>query len=529
MRELHRRQYGWEALHGAGLGPANFTAVELVEWLRRDRPRFVELLRATSLGESAFGTEQLLRALSKRGDLGQALAATGLGAGSDFNCAEDENARDGGCQVRCRRGRAKGGGGCERAHALCRKLPHCVKVDANRDGTWATLKSLTVFAPPPVAACEGYAFRLDGPGGAPNPFAAPPVADFSFDDVPSGAPDENWCYRGTTVDEGERRRFRRKQPGHACTMETCFDATRCEKRFGLHVGEEVPRTHDMMRLPDCLRQCARASVVTNAAEACVLLPTVNINCEWDQCDPSTHMRLRALPSWGAAGRNHLIWDYNDAKNVKYRTDDAIFMKTAMSIDHYRRGFDVPMPLLPNGVATRATAAELAAAAGRRHLLLSFKGVCQPSSARPALSRLHNGRDIISVCTGGGKGGGASAAQYDYKALMLSSVFSAAPAGNGLHSYRLAESIFLGAIPVIVDEKLVLPFCSVLDWSRFSVRVKRAQVPELPAILRAIPPAKVAAMQRRLAEVKERYFLYPFSTALALVRLRAARLRNATAT
>ena len=81
------------------MGPANFTAVELVEWLRRDRPRFVELLRATSLGESAFGTEQLLRALSKRGDLGQALAATGLGAGSDFNCAEDENVRDGGCQV----------------------------------------------------------------------------------------------------------------------------------------------------------------------------------------------------------------------------------------------------------------------------------------------------------------------------------------------------------------------------------------------------------------------------------------------
>ena len=59
--------------------------------------------------------------------------------------------------------------------------------------------------------------------------------------------------------------------------------------------------------------------------------------------------------------------------------------------------------------------------------------------------------------------------------------------------------------------------------------RAAQVPELPAILRAIPPAKVAAMQRRLAEVKERYFLYPFSTALALVRLRAARLRNATAT
>ena len=71
--------------------------------------------------------------------------------------------------------------------------------------------------------------------------------------------------------------------------------------------------------------------------------------------------------------------------------------------------------------------------------------------------------------------------------------------------------------MIVDEKLVLPYCSVLDWSRFSVRVKRAQVPELPAILRAIPPAKVAAMQRRLAGVS--VLPLPFSTALALVRLR----------
>lgn len=80
---------------------------------------------------------------------------------------------------------------------------------------------------------------------------------------------------------------------------------------------------------------------------------------------------------------------------------------------------------------------------------------QGNSVRPRLASLHNGRDVIAVCSGR-----ADAAQYDYKTLMLSSVFSAAPAGNGLHSYRLAEAIFLGAIPVIVDEKLILPFCQV---------------------------------------------------------------------
>ena len=63
-------------------------------------------------------------------------------------------------------------------------------------------------------------------------------------------------------------------------------------------------------------------------------------------------------------------------------------------------------------------------------------------------------------------------------------------GNGLHSYRLAEAIFLGAIPVIVDAKLILPFCQVLDWRRFSVRVPPSAIPQLPQLLRRIPPAEL---------------------------------------
>ena len=115
------------------------------------------------------------------------------------------------------------------------------------------------------------------------------------------------------------------------------------------------------------------------------------------------------------------------------------------------------------------------------------------------------------------------------ALLDAPVFSLAPAGNGLHSFRLAESIFFGAIPVIVDDQIVLPFCSVLDWRRFSVRIKASEIPRLPAILRAIPQEQVHAMQRRLAEVKHKYFLFPFNTAFSLMRLRvreALRLRDA---
>jgi len=186
----------------------------------------------------------------------------------------------------------------------------------------------------------------------------------------------------------------------------------------------------------------------------------------------------------------------------------------MSIDHYRAGFDVPFPLLPNGIATRINPTEILAARGRRHILLSFKGVCQPSSQRLRLAGLHNGQDVIAVCSNNPR-----ALQYDYKTLMLSSVFAAAPAGNGLHSYRLAEAIFMGAIPVIVDDKLVLPFCSVLDWREFSVRIPSSQISQLPDILRRIKPEQISRMQHRLAQVKKRYFLFPFSTALSLIRLR----------
>ena len=71
----------------------------------------------------------------------------------------------------------------------------------------------------------------------------------------------------------------------------------------------------------------------------------------------------------------------------------------------------------------------------------------------------------------------------------------------------------------VDDEIVLPFCSALDWRRFSVRITSDQVPNLPSILRAIPHERVVAMQQRLAGVKRRYFLFPFNTAMSLMRVR----------
>ena len=529
--ELHTRKYDWEALHGAGVRFSDFSETELLHWLRRVGPRFQEILGNTSLGYVGLPTARLLRELSRRPDLAATLRETGLGSGTDFNCKQDESPRDAGCQIQCRDGRK-----CTRGHELCRQMGHCVAVDINRGGTWATLKSLQVYMPRPPPVCDGYAFHPNG--SAPLPILAPAAVQFEV-----SAPHEDWCFRDTGFDERAAAAYRadKQHASRRCTFESCFDMSRCragtaaaavapglppadlDSPLSLFVGAATPRSYDMRRLPQCLRQSQQASLVDSADAACLVLPTVNMNCEWEICDPATASMLRAELSWGGSGRNNLIWDYNDNGRVPFETDEAMHLKTSMSIDEYRRGFDVPFPLLPNGEASHATPEELRAARGRRELLASFKGVCTSRSKgsgagqRPALRKLHNGRDLVMICTDGS----ASASQWDYKMLMLRSKFSVAPAGNGLHSFRLAEAIFFESIPVIVDDKIVLPFCSVLDWREFSVRIRSSQIPQLPQILREIArePGRLERMQARLAEVKRRYFLYPFSTAMGLVRLR----------
>eukprot|EP00966_Prymnesium_polylepis_P097664 2261980-Prymnesium_polylepis.1 len=49
--------------------------------------------------------------------------------------------------------------------------------------------------------------------------------------------------------------------------------------------------------------------------ACILFPTVNLNCEWDACDPATHQRLLSLPSWNNSGTNHVVLVIRDAGPV----------------------------------------------------------------------------------------------------------------------------------------------------------------------------------------------------------------------
>jgi hypothetical protein len=58
--------------------------------------------------------------------------------------------------------------------------------------------------------------------------------------------------------------------------------------------------------------------------------------------------------------------------------------------------------------------------------------------------------------------------------------------------------------VIVMDGIELPYENVLNYSAFSIRIAEKDVPRLPAILRAVPPERIATLQAGLARVRSRF-------------------------
>ena len=80
-------------------------------------------------------------------------------------------------------------------------------------------------------------------------------------------------------------------------------------------------------------------------------------------------------------------------------------------------------------------------------------------------------------------------------------------------------LYAGAIPVLAEPELLLPFCDVVDWRLFSVRVPPDRWRDIPEILRAITPERLREMQAHLAAARDAYFENPMRTAVSLVWFR----------
>ena len=90
-----------------------------------------------------------------------------------------------------------------------------------------------------------------------------------------------------------------------------------------------------------------------------------------------------------------------------------------------------------------------------------------------------------------------------QARLRSSIFCGAFPGDGW-SGGVSSAVLAGCVPVIVMDGIEMPFENVLDYSSFSIRLTEAQLPQLPHLLRAVPRARVAALQEGLRRVRSRF-------------------------
>jgi hypothetical protein len=135
----------------------------------------------------------------------------------------------------------------------------------------------------------------------------------------------------------------------------------------------------------------------------------------------------------------------------------------------------------------------------RDLLYSFAGVTRYPQLSP--DHIRGGRLLRLAGRGHDYFVGTSAearARYRWagsdRNILRRSVFALCPAGFGRWTFRLAQAIYYGAIPVVLSDSYVKPHGARLAWECCSLTFPEADLETIPERLRSLPPSAVAALQ-----------------------------------
>jgi|SRR5579862_7133785 len=148
-------------------------------------------------------------------------------------------------------------------------------------------------------------------------------------------------------------------------------------------------------------------------------------------------------------------------------------------------------------------------AGSKSVLASFRGIAS-HPCREKLRAIHDGTmircEIADPAAYVGRIDATTGARDDsYAELMAASIFAFVPRGDALFSYRLLKAMSFGCIPVVLSDNWVLPFDRTIVWSEIAMHFAEKDISALPGILRAFSPERIAAIQRRIGTVYDRYF------------------------
>jgi hypothetical protein len=85
--------------------------------------------------------------------------------------------------------------------------------------------------------------------------------------------------------------------------------------------------------------------------------------------------------------------------------------------------------------------------------------------------------------------------------LARSVFTLAPRGYGLTSFRLKEAVEFGSIPVYISDRFMIPHNEPFDYG---VGIIPERIKDIDKILKSFTPEEIAYKQKRLKEVWEMF-------------------------
>jgi len=79
-------------------------------------------------------------------------------------------------------------------------------------------------------------------------------------------------------------------------------------------------------------------------------------------------------------------------------------------------------------------------------------------------------------------------------ITARSIFTLAPRGFGITSFRLYEALNMGSIPIYISDIFWLPFQEKIDWKKLAILCTPKEIPSLYFKLRNIPYTKIQEMK-----------------------------------
>ncbi|XP_059232709.1 exostosin-like 1 isoform X1 [Mustela nigripes] len=278
--------------------------------------------------------------------------------------------------------------------------------------------------------------------------------------------------------------------GGSCDWGACFDVSKCRggglKVFAYPVAGPIS---DIQRGILASIESSRFGSVS-PEEACLLL-LLSLEAPAGECSP--------LPQQWNGGRNHLVLGLHpNFCPQTFQLGQAMVAKASPTVDTFRPGFDVALPLLPEAHPWRG------GAPGQLGQHSPHPGVPLLALAEERGGWRTAGTESSACPRDGHCEQDHGPEQTHPGATLPNATFCLIPAHqpDALHFLQALQA---GCIPVLLSPRWELPFSEVIDWTKAAIVADERLPFQVLAALQKMPPTRVLALRQQTQFLWDAYF------------------------